>query len=494
MAASDATVGAGLLRDHIQLIRSDILLLRSLAARFRWSLLGLLLLLLAVTTHWPVRKGFFQTDDFTWLHLAHWRSVVEAFIGNQGSNLAYRPIFRLSTYLDALLFGRNAAAWHFDNVALHAANALLLAALIRSWRLPFALAAGSAVLFVLAPLSGESVNWISGRGSLLCFTFLLLASWRWSTALPAGRPPWGALGWTVLAVMTYEAAVALPLLLLCLTPLLCRRFAVDRCFAARQLALAWAAFLGFWLIRSAFLGTLTGQVGEANSDYVGNFVHHVQALGDFTLLLGGARSFVLLGAALAIALLSRRLAAAGLALVFTAAILMLPYSSIIGIGGRYFYMMQAPLCLLALLPTLLVGSRLRALLIVLVLLLVGPKFADSDWHEAFSFTRAGVSTRALIAAVQHAIPQDDGQPNVIDGVPDFDHGQMMMGNFFEADIGDFYPAPAPWIARSEAVFRNESVRRDILSRPVHFWRYDAVSRRLLPLDRQDWLAAHAEAH
>jgi hypothetical protein len=68
-----------------------------MVAKFRWPVLGGALLLLAVTTHWPVRKGFFQTDDFIWLRLAHWPSVLGSFIGNQGSNLAYRPIFRLST-------------------------------------------------------------------------------------------------------------------------------------------------------------------------------------------------------------------------------------------------------------------------------------------------------------------------------------------------------------------------------------------------------------
>ncbi len=493
MTASDITVGAELLRAHIQLLRADLIILRSFSARLRWPLLGGTLVFLAVATHWPDRHGFFQTDDFTWLHLAHWRSVLEAFIGNQGSNLAYRPIFRLSTYIDAFLFGRNAASWHIENTVLHAANALLLAALIKAWRLPFALAAGAALLFVLAPLSGESVNWISGRGSLLCWTFTLLALWRWSAALMAGRRPWAALGWMALALMSYEAAIVLPPLLLCLTLYLCRGFAVDTRFAARQLGLAVTAFAGLWLIRSAFLGTLTGEVGAANSDYAGNFLHHVQALGDFTLLLGGVRSFVLLGAALVIALASRRLALGALALVLAAIILMLPYSSIIGIGGRYFYMLQAPLCLLALLPALLVGRPLRGPLVLLVLLLVGPHYAASDWHEAFSFTRAGISTRAMIAAVVRDIPGGDGAPNVIDGIPDFDQGQMMMGDFFEADIGDFYPGPAPWLARSEAVFRNDSVRRDILSRPVHFWRYDAGTQRLSPLDRSDWIAAHPEA-
>ena len=131
-------------------------------------------------------------------------------------------------------------------------------------------------------------------------------------------------------------------------------------------------------------------------------------------------------------------------------------------------MLQAPLCLLVLLPALLVGDRLRAPLVALMLLSVEPFYAESDWHEAFAFTRAGIDTKALIAAVTRGIPASDGLPNVIDRVPDLDQGQMMMGDLFEAYIGDFYPGPAPWIARSEAVLHNESVRRDILSRAVHF--------------------------
>jgi len=461
--------------------------------RHRWLSLGFVVLVLAVATHWPVRKGFFQTDDFIWLHLANWRSVAESFVGNQGSNLAYRPIFRLSTYLDVLVFGRNAAAWHFENVVWHASNALLLAALLRAYRLPFSLASGAAILFVLAPLSGESVNWISGRGSLLCFTFMLLSLWRWTVALHDGRRPWAALFWMVLAGMTYEAAIALPAVLVCLTPLACRRFALDPWLAARQAGLAIGTFVGFWLVRSAFLGTLTGEVGSANSDLAGNFLSHMQALGVFAQLLAGKGSLLLLSAATAICLLSPRLRPAGAALLLIAVILMLPYSTVIGIGGRYFYMLQAPVCVIAVLPALLVPKSAGGPTIVLLLALVLPKFAASDLHEAFSFTRAGTSTEALIGAVLKAIPSNDGASNVVDNVPDFDNGQMMMGDFFELCIGDFYEAaPAPWIARTEAVLRNKTVLHDVLSRPAHFWQYDPETRSLLPLDRRAWLEAHPE--
>src|ERR1044072_6949894 len=99
-----------------------------------WSGLGLALLAAAIVSHWPVRNGYFQVGDFLWLHIADWRSVADSVVGSQG---------------------------------VHGATAFLLAAAGRAFRLPLSLAAAAALLFVLAPLSGESVNLISGRTSLL---------------------------------------------------------------------------------------------------------------------------------------------------------------------------------------------------------------------------------------------------------------------------------------------------------------------------------------
>ena len=43
-----------------------------------WPGLAMILLFIALSTHWPLRKAFFQTDDFIWLRLelAEYRRVV----------------------------------------------------------------------------------------------------------------------------------------------------------------------------------------------------------------------------------------------------------------------------------------------------------------------------------------------------------------------------------------------------------------------------------
>src|ERR1035438_6086970 len=111
-----------------------------------WTVLGVVLLAAAFASHWPDRHGFFLVDDFLWLNLGHLRSVAESFVGTQGAHVAYRPIFRTSVYIDYLLFGRNAMWWHFENIAIHAANALLLAAITRAFRLPLACCVAVALL------------------------------------------------------------------------------------------------------------------------------------------------------------------------------------------------------------------------------------------------------------------------------------------------------------------------------------------------------------
>jgi len=80
-------------------------------------------------SHWPEVSGFFQVDDFLSLHLANWRSVLDSFVGTQGEHVAYRPVFRLSLYIDTLLFGRDASGSHVENMVMHAMNSLLLAVL-----------------------------------------------------------------------------------------------------------------------------------------------------------------------------------------------------------------------------------------------------------------------------------------------------------------------------------------------------------------------------
>jgi len=59
---------------------------------------------ITTVSHSPEINGFFQVDDFLWLHLANWRSVLDSFVGTQGEHVAYRPLFRALASTSMLCF------------------------------------------------------------------------------------------------------------------------------------------------------------------------------------------------------------------------------------------------------------------------------------------------------------------------------------------------------------------------------------------------------
>jgi tetratricopeptide (TPR) repeat protein len=101
----------------------------------------------------------------------------------------WHPLTWLSLQLDVQLFGPYAAAFHRTNLLLHAANTVLLFALLR--RLTGALwrSAAVAALFGLHPAHVEAVAWVTARKdvlSTLCW-LLTTAAYAWYAERPGLR-------------------------------------------------------------------------------------------------------------------------------------------------------------------------------------------------------------------------------------------------------------------------------------------------------------------
>src|SRR5512140_2953651 len=89
------------------------------------------------------------------------QGIVWAFTTATSGN--WHPLTWLSHMLDCQLFGQGPVAAHLVNLALHAANAILVFLLLcritgRQWR-----SALVAAIFALHPLHVESVAWVSER-------------------------------------------------------------------------------------------------------------------------------------------------------------------------------------------------------------------------------------------------------------------------------------------------------------------------------------------
>ena len=150
----------------------------------RRELLVCFLLVAAVAAvYWPVHSyPFVLLDDYSYVvdnpyvHKGLTRDgLVHACTGITVGN--WHPVTMLSHILDCQLFGaeEQAAGWHhLVNLALHAANTVLLFIALRwmtgaCWR-----SALVAALFGLHPLHVESVAWISERKDVLSTLFFML--------------------------------------------------------------------------------------------------------------------------------------------------------------------------------------------------------------------------------------------------------------------------------------------------------------------------------
>ena len=172
-------------------------------------LLSLLLAGLTLLVFWPVtRCDFVNFDDPDYvtanpqvqsgLTLANL-----AWAATTGAASNWHPLTWLSLMLDASLFGTKPAGFHFTNLAIHAANAVLLFWLLRALTAATWRSALVAAFFAWHPLAVESVAWISERKNVLstCFGLLsLLFYTRYAQAkspVPHPQSPVrpGAAGW-----------------------------------------------------------------------------------------------------------------------------------------------------------------------------------------------------------------------------------------------------------------------------------------------------------
>ncbi len=174
--------------------------------------------------YWPLRMyDFVNLDDSLYIlsnyHITHginWGAFRWCFQAGYAAN--WHPITWMSHMLDCRLYGFRAGGHHLVNVALHAANSVLLFVILKRLTKTFWRSAMVAALFAWHPLHVESVAWISERKDVLSTFFWLLAIGaylKYSAKGGAGRYLLVLLLFA-LALMAKPMVVTLPFILLLL--------------------------------------------------------------------------------------------------------------------------------------------------------------------------------------------------------------------------------------------------------------------------------------
>jgi len=196
---------------------------RSRPFHLSWVLSAVILAGITFTVMWPcVQNGFVNFDDpYTVIDNPLVRNPSLASVKaifTERLLWQYHPVTQLSYMLENAVAGLNPHVFHFDNLLLHVLNTVLVLLFICLLDGDMKIAWATALLFGIHPMNVEPVAWITSRKDLLFVFFYLntLVCYLWAYERPSLQRPLHriALLFFVLALLSKEMAVTLPLVLL----------------------------------------------------------------------------------------------------------------------------------------------------------------------------------------------------------------------------------------------------------------------------------------
>jgi len=191
-----------------------------LSSRTRAWLFGLLLAAVTIFMYQPAWNGGFIWDDDAYVtnnELLTAPDGLRRIWFSLDSPSQYFPLVYSTFRIEHALWGLNPTGYHWVNLLLHVANALLVWRLLARLHVPGAWLAGA--IFALHPVHVESVAWITERKNVLMGFFFLLTLLAWIAFVDERtKRPWRfyalALVLYVLALSAKTTACTLPAALL----------------------------------------------------------------------------------------------------------------------------------------------------------------------------------------------------------------------------------------------------------------------------------------
>jgi hypothetical protein len=131
---------------------------------------------IAALVGYPLRHGSAYLDDFVFIALArHIDNPLALLVQDSLGAFFFRPLGMFLWWVTVALFGNDAPAHLAFNMAVHAANGVVLFALLRQLRVSSAPAAAAGLLFIAHPAAFAAAAWLSDRFDLFATLFGLAA-------------------------------------------------------------------------------------------------------------------------------------------------------------------------------------------------------------------------------------------------------------------------------------------------------------------------------
>src|SRR5205809_1905440 len=190
------------------------------SSRGRACVFGALLAAVTIFAYRPAWNGGFLWDDDDYIiknDLLTASDGLRRIWFSLDSPSQYFPLVYTTFRLERAIWGLHPSGYHWINLLLHVANALLVWRLLARLRVPGAWLAGA--IFALHPVQVESVAWITERKNVLMGFFFLLTLLTWVEFLDQQtRRRWRlyllALVLYALALLSKTTACTLPVALL----------------------------------------------------------------------------------------------------------------------------------------------------------------------------------------------------------------------------------------------------------------------------------------
>lgn len=160
----------------------------------KYLLFSVSLIVVTILIYLPLKNFYFFGEDFN--YLAHMRytlslgSPLEVFYVDFYGGMWFRPLNTLFWYLTWLMCGLSPLYHYLVNIAILIATAFLLILFAKAVGLPLPFAYLTALLFILHPLTGATISYLSARSDMLGAFFALLTLLLWLAHAHSRKSSW----------------------------------------------------------------------------------------------------------------------------------------------------------------------------------------------------------------------------------------------------------------------------------------------------------------